>query len=195
MIEIYHMIINTILGAVSAWGYFGIFFLMFLESTLFPFPSEVVMIPAGFMAFNGEMNMYFAIAAGTAGSVLGALFNYYFARYAGRVVLLKFIKEEKLDYATDFFKKNGALSTFVGRLLPVIRQYISLPAGIAKVNVVTFATFTALGAFLWVTFLTLIGYYLGGQEELIKKYLSQFTCIAISLFILWIVFYLYKKKK
>ena len=130
-------IINFIVETVGSLGYTGIFIMMFLESSFFPFPSEVVMIPAGYLASKGEMNIYLVLLFGILGSLAGALFNYYFAIKLGRAFLLRYgkyvlISEETILKMEDFFKAHGHISTFSGRLIPVVRQYISLPAGLAR---------------------------------------------------------------
>ena len=189
-------IINFIVETVGTLGYAGIFIMMFLESSFFPFPSEVVMIPAGYLAYKGEMNMYLVILFGILGSLAGSLFNYYLAVKFGRRFLIKygkyfFIKEETIVKMEEFFKKHGHISTFSGRLIPVVRQYISLPAGLAKMNLFVFSLYTSLGAGIWVAILAILGYYLGDNEGLIKEYLHQ---IIIALLVLIVVFsYLYYK--
>ena len=195
-----HEIANTIVSYIGDLGYLGIFFLMFLESTFFPFPSEIIMIPAGYLAFKGEMSIYIIIIIGILGSLLGALFNYYLALYFGRKFLLKygkyfFIKEETLNKLQIFFTKHGELSTFNGRLIPGIRQLISLPAGLAKMNVTKFSLYSALGAGIWVIILVALGYFLGSNEELISKYLQTATLIAIISIILITLFYIWRKKQ
>jgi membrane protein DedA with SNARE-associated domain len=155
--------------------------MMFLESTFFPFPSEVAMIPAGYLAFKGEMNMVIAIIAGTIGSLSGALFNYYLAKKYGRRGVLAFGKylfftEEKLQKMEEYFVKHGSFSTFVSRLIPGIRQLISLPAGLSNMDIRKFIIYTTTGAGLWVVVLALLGYYLGVLVEDIdttKNYIPQ----------------------
>ena len=192
-------VINFIVETVSSLGYAGIFIMMFLESSFFPFPSEVVMIPAGYLAYKGEMNMYLVILFGILGSLAGALFNYYFAIKLGRTFLMKYgkyvlISEETILKMEDFFKKHGHISTFSGRLIPVVRQYISLPAGLARMNLFVFSIYTSLGAGIWVIILTLLGYFLGGNEALIKEYLH--TIIVVILILLAILgFWYYKRVK
>ena len=192
-------VINFIVETVSSLGYAGIFIMMFLESSFFPFPSEVVMIPAGYLAYKGEMNMYLVILFGILGSLAGALFNYYFAIKLGRTFLMKYgkyvlISEETILKMEDFFKKHGHISTFSGRLIPVVRQYISLPAGLARMNLFVFSLYTSLGAGIWVAILAVLGYYLGGNEALIKEYLH--TIIVVILILLAILgFWYYKSVK
>jgi membrane protein DedA with SNARE-associated domain len=195
-----HEIANTIVSYISDLGYMGIFLLMFLESTFFPFPSEIVMIPAGYLAYKQEMNLYIVVAVGILGSVAGALFNYYLAIHFGRKFLLRygkyfFIKEETLDKLETFFNEHGELSTFNGRLVPGIRQLISLPAGLARMNVVRFSLYTALGAGIWVIVLVALGYLLGSQEELISEYLHFATLIALLCVLLITLFYIIRHKR
>ena len=177
-------IVDWIVQTVNHWGYFGIFTAMFLESSFFPFPSEVIMIPAGYLAFKGEMNLYVAIFTGVIGSVAGALFNYWLARRYGRPFLQRygrylFLDERTLEKLERFFTRHGEISTFNGRLIPGIRQYISLPAGLAKMPVGRFALYTALGAGIWVTVLALLGYFLGAHEDQVSHYLHNATVMAL----------------
>ncbi len=195
-----HEIADAIVGYIGDMGYWGIFLLMFLESTFFPFPSEIIMIPAGYLAFKGEMNVYMVVLIGILGSVGGALFNYYLAMYFGRKFILKygkyfFIKEETLDKLEAFFIKHGELSTFNGRLIPGIRQLISLPAGLAQMNVVKFSFYSALGAGIWVVVLVALGYLLGSNEELISEYLKTATVIALISVVLITIFYIVRHKR
>jgi membrane protein DedA with SNARE-associated domain len=195
-----HEIAQIIVQAIGDMGYWGIFFLMFLESTFFPFPSEIIMIPAGYLAHKGEMNVYLVIFVGILGSVAGALFNYYLAMKFGRKFLLKygkyfFIKEETLDKLEAFFTKHGELSTFNGRLIPGIRQLISLPAGLAKMNLAKFTIYSALGAGIWVVVLVVLGYLLGSNEELISEYLHSATLIALISVVFITLFYIVRNKR
>ena len=195
-----HDIAQTIVEYIGHMGYWGIFLLMFLESTFFPFPSEIIMIPAGYLAFKGEMNVYLVVIIGILGSVLGALFNYYLALHFGRKFILKygkyvFIKEETLDKLEAFFTKHGELSTFNGRLIPGIRQLISLPAGLAKMNIATFSIYSALGAGIWVIVLVVLGYLLGSNEALISEYLHTATLIALVCVGFITLFYVVRNKR
>ena len=191
--------ITFIVNTVAEWGYTGIFFMMFLESSFFPFPSEVAMIPAGYLASTGKMNLFAAIFAGTAGSLLGALFNYYLAIRFGRGFLIKygkyfFISEETIEKVEHFFKKHGHISTFSGRLIPAVRQYISFPAGLARMDLKEFSFYTVLGAGLWSTILVLIGYFVGKNETLVHQYTRQISIILIISVALLIFFYIKKQK-
>lgn len=195
-----HDIANTIVSYVGDMGYWGIFLLMFLESTFFPFPSEIIMIPAGYLAYKGEMNLYMVVLMGILGSVGGALLNYYLAKSFGRAFILRygkyfFIKEKTLDKLESFFAKHGEISTFTGRLIPGIRQLISLPAGLARMNIAKFSFFTALGAGIWVVVLVALGYVVGSNEELISEYLKSATLIALVSVLFITVFYVIRHKR
>jgi len=195
-----HEIANTIVGYIGDMGYWGIFLLMFLESTFFPFPSEIIMIPAGYLAYKGDMNLYMVIFMGILGSVAGALLNYYLAKSFGRAFILRygkyfFIKEETLDKLEAFFSKHGEVSTFTGRLIPGIRQLISLPAGLARMHIGKFSAYTALGAGIWVVVLVLLGYLVGSNEELISEYLRSATLIALISVVFITIFYIVRHKR
>ena len=190
-----YQIIDWIVLTVSGLGYPGIIIMMFLESSFIPFPSEVVMIPAGYLAYKGEMNLVLTILAGTFGSLMGALLNYYLAIKLGRPFLLRYGKyvmfnEAGLKKMEDFFARHGHVSTFTGRLIPVVRQYISLPAGLARMNLMVFSFYTSLGAGIWVAILALLGYYIGGNELLIKAYLRDIIITLVVSIIIGIAGYL-----
>ena len=193
-------IIKFIVDTVADWGYFGIFAMMFLESSFFPFPSEVAMIPAGYLSSIGKMNLFIAITSGIAGSLAGALFNYFLAVKYGRGFLIRygkyfFISEETIEKVEKFFKVHGHISTFSGRLIPAVRQYISFPAGLARMNLKEFSFYTTLGAGIWATILALIGYFVGKNETLIKEYTREISIILILLLIAGIGVYIYFHKK
>ncbi len=193
-------IVDFIVQTVASWGYIGIFVMMFLESSFFPFPSEVAMIPAGYLAYQGEMNLYLAIGVGIAGSLSGALFNYFLAIKYGRGFLLKygkyfFISPQTISKVENFFKDHGHISTFSGRLIPAVRQYISFPAGLAKMDLKEFSFYTTLGAGIWVTILALIGYFVGQNETLIHQYTKEITVAVLLVLALGIGFYTINHKK
>jgi len=195
-----HEIVDFVVNIAREFGYLGIFVMMFLESTFFPFPSEVAMIPAGYLASQGEMNLPLAILVGTAGSLLGALFNYFLARKYGRVGVLKFGKyfffnEEKLEKMEKFFVNHGSFSTFVARLIPGVRQLVSLPAGLSRMNLGKFALHTTLGAGLWVTVLALLGYFIGGNEMLIDEYRHQIVLGTLTVIVFASMLYVYLNKR
>jgi len=179
-----HELIDWLVTTIGAMGYPGIFLLMAMESSIFPVPSELVMPPAGYLAQQGKMNIGLAILCGTFGSLVGAYANYFAARHLGRPLLLKYgryvwITEEKFTRVENFFLRHGEISTFLGRLLPVIRHLISLPAGLAGMGHVRFSLYTLLGAGIWVTVLTYIGYFIGEKQELIMRYSHQAVILVI----------------
>jgi len=188
-------IVAFLVETIGSWGYLGIFLLMFLESSFFPFPSEVVMIPAGYLASKGEMNFFLALLMAVLGSIAGAWFNYLIASSFGRKFLGRFISESKLQKLEDFFENHGHISTFSGRLIPGVRQYISFPAGLAKMHPVKFTLYTALGAGIWSLVLELLGYFIGKNEEMIHKYLTQITIITLVFLAVIILIYIKLKGK
>jgi len=199
-------IINFLLNFASDLGYPGIVLLMTIESSFFPFPSEVVIPPAAYLAQKGEMNIILIILSGTLGSLFGAIFNYVFARIIGQVVIYKladhkiaramFISSKKLANAEKYFLKNANISTFIGRLLPEIRQLISLPAGFFKMDLKNFIIYTALGSSLWVTVLAALGYFLGQHSEKILMYYKEgFMVLVVVGVIGGGVWYMARRKK
>jgi len=197
-VKMLHDIIDFIVSSVSSWGYAGIFVMMFLESSFFPFPSEVAMIPAGYLAHKGEMSLVLAFISGTLGSLLGAIFNYYLCYFFGREIVLKYgkfvgITHEKMDKFEAFFNKHGEISTFNSRLIPGIRQYISLPAGLAKMNIFRFCLFTTLGAGIWCAILLVVGYFLGSNPD--KQTLLTITIALLAVVAIISAIYIVKQRK
>ena len=179
MLETIASHLDSIAALAPTWGLLFIFFFMAIESSFIPFPSEVVMIPAGFLAARGELMgghsaascgalaaVWVAIAVGVAGSLAGAFINYYLALWVGKPFLEKygkwfFLKPEALERACEVFNRYGAATTFVCRMVPAIRQLISIPAGIARMPLGSFTLFTGLGAGVWTAILAFVGYGLG----------------------------------
>ena len=173
MLETIASHLDAIAALAPTWGLIFIFVFMAIESSFVPFPSEVVMIPAGFLAARGEMGVgsplvavWIAIAVGVLGSLAGAFINYYLALWVGKPFLEKygkwfFLKPEALERACEVFNKYGAATTFVCRMVPAIRQLISIPAGIARMPLGSFTLFTGLGAGVWTAILAFVGYGLG----------------------------------
>jgi membrane protein DedA with SNARE-associated domain len=189
-------VIEWLAQTLSKFGYWGVTGLMFIESSFFFFPSELVLPPAGYLAWQGRMSFTLVLACGIAGSIGGALFNYWVAYRWGRPFFERYgryllVSQDSLDRADAFFQKHGHVSTFVGRLLPVIRQYISLPAGLAKMNLPVFIFYTGLGSGIWSLILTLLGYLLGEHQELLTEYLhvatlgSLFLAFCVAVIYIW----------
>jgi membrane protein DedA with SNARE-associated domain len=189
MHEMISLAVNWLVKTIGVLGYPGVFLLMAMESSVIPIPSEVVMPPAGILAYRGEMNSVLAIICGTFGSLVGAYANYFAAHYLGRPLLLKYgryvwITEEKFRKVEDFFQSHGEVSTFIGRLLPVVRHLISLPAGLSGMNHARFTLYTVAGAGLWVTILTMIGYFVAplvdpGQTQQARELILLYSHKAL----------------
>ena len=196
--DFFHWLADTVL----ALGYPGIALLMAVESSLLPLPSELVMPPAGYLAAKGQMDPWLAVAAGTVGSVVGALVNYALAVFVGEPILRRYGKyvlmsERSLDRTEAFFRRHGEISTFVGRLLPVIRHLISIPAGISRMALGRFVGFTALGAGMWCAILTYLGWLIGrhGEEvdaaigkyvhHTLVSYILPATVVLVAAYIFW----------
>lgn len=193
--------VEWINGVVQHLGYTEIFFLMALESSLFPVPSELVMIPAGYRAAQGALDPVLATLAGGAGSLLGASANYVLGRYVGRAFLLRYgkwflINETKYHEAEQLFLKNANLATFVGRFIPVIRHLISLPAGTFGMALLPFAVLTTIGATIWCGILVALGYYLGETTvRMVAEYTHLFGYAAIALTLVFGLWFLLRRQR
>lgn len=195
-------------------GYLMVFVFMAIESSFIPFPSEVIIPPAAYLACaqgsTSDMNIFMVVLVATAGAIVGALVNYYLSVFIGRPIVYKFadsrfghaclIDRQKVDRAEKYFDEHGAISTFIGRLIPAVRQLISIPAGLARMNIGKFILFTGLGAMVWNAILALLGWWLAkavplsqlfDMVEKYNKYLTYFglaigvVCLGI---ILWNAF-------
>ena len=180
-------------------GYMGIFLLMMIESSFIPFPSEIVLIPAGYLVHEGEMNMLLVFLAALFGSLAGAFINYFGALIIGRRLLLKFgkyffVSNSAMDKMEAFFQKHGPISTFTGRLIPGIRQLISIPAGLSRMSLFPFTLYTALGAGIWSMVLIMLGYIVGENQELITTYLHQITLAVLGTLVVLVFVYIRRIK-
>jgi membrane protein DedA with SNARE-associated domain len=167
-------LVDWLLNTLLELGYPGIVALMAMESSVLPVPSELVMPPAGYWAAKGQMNFVLAVGSGVLGSVIGALVNYYGAHWIAGPLLRRFGKyvfltESALQRSERFFVRHGEISTLIGRLLPVVRHLVSIPAGLHRMPLPKFIGYTALGAFIWCTILTAIGYVLGRNEAVLRN--------------------------
>lgn len=208
----------TIINDIIAWysahmNYASITALMTIESSFIPFPSEVVIPPAAFVANQPDsvlyatdiyaINVLIIVLFGTLGAMLGAIINYYLSRWLGRPIIYKFadsklghlclLSGEKIERAEVYFREHGNISTFVGRFIPGIRQLISIPAGLAKMKMLPFLLYTFLGAFIWNCVLALLGYFAAGNIDLIKKYSHELSVAILILLGAVIVFFVVKK--
>lgn len=194
-----------ILGLFASLDYVSVMILMAIESSFVPLPSEIILPPAGWLASGGELNLWGIIIAATIGSLIGALFNYYLARTLGRKVIYKLansswakfflINEEKLKASEEYFRAHGKASTFIGRLVPGVRHLISIPAGLAKMNLWDFMGYTIAGAGIWSAILTLLGYWFGANQAQIKNYYHLIAIVGGSIFFLFVVYLIVKTKR
>ncbi len=192
-------LINLFTGIISRTGYFGVAFLMMLESMVFPIPSEAVMPFAGVLWFSGKMSFVLIIFFSTLGSLMGSLISYYMGLYGGKPFVQKFgkyllLNEHDLVITENFFKKFGDKTIFISRFIPVIRHLISIPAGTGKMNITKFIFYTTIGAGLWNATLTYLGYYLGSRWTELRKYGEIIDFVLIILIIVAIGFYFYKRR-
>ncbi len=176
MSESINQIIEVTTQIMANIGYLGIFLGMFIESTIIPLPSELIMIPAGLSCAKGIMNIYLVILYGVIGNVLGAIFSYYMAASIGRRLLFKvgkyfFVRPATIIKIENYFKIYGPSSVFFARLLPGFRHFISLPAGIARMDMKLFFIYTLAGSTIWTVILTMMGFYIGENQHLLNKYL------------------------
>jgi len=183
-------------------NYFTIALLMLIESTFLPLPSEIVIPFAAYKAAQGDLNVFIAVIVGTIGALSGSMINYTLAYYIGRLIVYKFagsklgriflLSEERVKNAEDYFIRNGKTSTFIGRLVPGIRHLISIPAGLAKMNLRDFMLFTFIGAGMWNIILAIIGYYLYAVRDQIFPYVGH---ILLGVGVIFIVYLIIKSKK
>jgi membrane protein DedA with SNARE-associated domain len=202
MMEIIETVFEWYLGHMN---YFTVGLLMVIESSFIPFPSEIVIPVAAYKAAQGDLNIYLVVLAGTIGALIGAMVNYVIGYYVGRPVIHKLadskfgrmmlLSEEKIIQAEEYFVKNGKSSTLIGRLVPGIRQLISIPAGMAKMNLVDFLLYTTIGAGAWNIILAVIGYYLYEIREQIYPYLSYIMLALGALFVVYLIIHTRKERK
>jgi membrane protein DedA with SNARE-associated domain len=191
---------NWLVNVIGDMGYAGIALLMFIESTFIPLPSELVIPPAGYLISQKQMNWSGVLLAGTAGSLLGALFNYAIAVYLGRPFILKYgkyfgVSESHLKKGEQFFQLHGSISTFIGRLILGIRHYISFPAGLARMNFKKFCFYTSAGAAVWVWILAYIGFFVGNNKEKVFAVSRQWSVYIIASCSLLVLAYIFWHKK
>lgn len=189
-------------------NYWTITLLMAIESSFIPFPSEIVIPPAAYKAANGELNVFLVVFFGSFGALIGALFNYYFAKYLGQSLLLKFadtriarmmlLDRAAVEKSEAYFRKNGNISTLIGRLVPGIRQLISLPAGLVSMNMKNFILYTVIGSTAWNIILAVLGYFFYSQKERLEQYYHEISYVMLGLGVLYFGYLIYngfKKQK
>lgn len=191
-------------------NYYTITILMAAESSILPVPSEMVIPPAVYIAMEPDsgLNIFLIILFGTIGALIGASFNYVMSMWLGRLVIYKFadsklgkvlmLSSEKIKKSEKFFNDHGKTSTFIGRLIPVVRHLISIPAGLAKMNYLSFILYTVLGAGLWNIILAAMGYFAHGQQDMINKYSHELSYIFLGIgavLLVWLILKSVRKKK
>ena len=184
---------------VHGFGYLGIFIMTFLESTFVPIPAEMTMIPAGYLAHQGEMNGVLALFFSVLGSLAGSLTNYYIAFHYGRRFIYAygkymFFPHERMEELDQFFASHGEISTLTGRLIPGVRHFISFPAGLGKMDLRKFITYTSIGATIWMGILVIIGYFIGDNKAMVKHYTPYATVAVLFAVATGIIFYILRKK-
>ena len=186
-------------------NYFTVAFLMLIESSFIPFPSEVIIPFAAYKAAQGGLNIFGVVLAGTLGALAGALINYYLAVYLGRPIVYRFaeskagrmflLSEEKVVHAENYFNRNGKSSTLIGRLVPAVRQLISIPAGLARMNLRDFILYTFVGAGIWNIILALIGYFIYDIKDQIFPYLEYILYGFGAAFVIYLLMKSIKSRK
>ena len=181
--QLIELIIIFVINTVSLVGYFGILILMIFESACIPIPSEIIMPFSGFLASTGKFSIIGVALAGALGNLIGAVITYVIGYYGGRPLLLKygkyvFIKEKEIHHAEKFFARWGDFAVFIARNLPIIRTFISLPAGVAEMNFIKFSIYSFVGSIPWCFALTYLGYLLGSNWMIIRKYGDILDIIA-----------------
>ncbi|MDD4989871.1 MAG: DedA family protein [Candidatus Pacebacteria bacterium] len=194
------IIIQYITNLISSGGYFFVFFLMVLESMIFPVPSEAVMPFAGFLIFQQNFSFLAVIFFSTLGSIMGSLLSYYIGFYEGKPFVLKYgkyflLKKEDLTKTEKFFAKHGERTIFISRFIPVVRHLISLPAGAAKMNVFKFSLYTILGSAIWHTFLSWVGFSLKQNWQKFEQYAKAIDYIFLAAIVIALIIFVAKRKR
>lgn len=184
---------SLILNIISGWGYLGILFLMALESANIPIPSEIILPFAGFLVSTGRFDLASVVLVGALGNLLGSLVNYAIAyRYREKAAVFLtrtyLVTEEELTRATAWFRRRGIAAAFIGRFLPVVRTFISFPAGMFRVNLRRFSILTFIGSFIWSAALTYIGYIAGSNWNILEPYFRQFDYLVVLAIIVAVLF-------
>lgn len=193
-------LIEAFIKVISDVGYLGIAFLMSLESMIAPVPSEAVMPFAGFLIYQSKMSWELVILSATIGSFIGSLVSYYIGARLGRPFIVRYgryllLNEKHLDLTENFFRRHGQKTIFFSRFIPIVRHFISLPAGAAKMNIWIFLVYTVIGASMWNAFLTYLGYRLGSNWSEIRTYSEKLDIVVAALLVIGIGYVIYKNKR
>lgn len=193
-------ILQWFVELIYSWGYPGIIITTFLESTFIPLPSEITVIPVGYLIQQGKMNWIIAYLCSVIGSLGGSLFSYWLAYHYGRRFLLRysryfFLDEEKLNKVERYFAAHGSVSVFTARFIPGLRHFSSFPAGLAKMDLKLFCLYTTLGAGIWMAVLMALGYFIGQNHDLLKQYVHDASFILLALVAVGVAFYVWHHKR
>jgi membrane protein DedA with SNARE-associated domain len=194
-------LVRHVLDFFNETGYISVFILMTMESMIFPVPSEAVLPPAGLLVAQGRFSFPMVVVAGTLGSIFGSLVSYVIGWYGGRPFVDRFgkyflLNRRDLEISERFFKRRGDVTILLCRFIPVVRHLISIPAGFGKMNIITFSVYTIIGAGLWNSFLTYIGYRWGQAGwNLLMEYSHIFDIVVIGLLVLGVGYFIYKHVK
>lgn len=189
-------LIEWVNSVILAIGYPGIMFFMFLESTMVPIPSEIIMPFAGYLVAQGKLSFWLIVLLSSVASLLGSWFSYAIGYYGGIPLIKRWGKyvlldESRLKWTEKWFKKYGEKTIFVSRFIPVVRHLISLPAGIGKMNLLKFSIYTIIGATIWNAFLLYLGYILGANYLIIHKYSQMLDWVVVALIVIAVVYYVW----
>ncbi|HOF55727.1 MAG TPA: DedA family protein [Prolixibacteraceae bacterium] len=197
--QFFSTIIDWYMAHINYWT---ITLLMAIESSFIPFPSEVVIPPAAWKAAEGDLNVFLVVFFGTVGALIGALFNYCFALYLGRAIVYRFaeskvgrlmlLSRQGVEKAEAYFVRHGKSSTLIGRLVPAVRQLISLPAGLARMKLKDFILFTVIGSATWNIILAAMGYFLYTQKEILHRYYTELSWAMVVLGVMFIIYLVFK---
>ena len=189
-----------VVNMISSLGYAGVFFAMAIESACIPLPSEIILPFTGYMVFSGHFEFWQATIAATLGNLFGGLIAYYVGVWGGRPFLQRygrylFINERELAWTERLFERHGEMTVFVGRILPIVRTFISLPAGIARMNPLKMATYTTIGAFIWCALLIFVGQKLGENWDSLKPYFHRADVVVGGALFLVVTYVLWKRRR
>ena len=198
IVAIFAKIADFIIGTISASGYSGIAILMAVESACIPLPSEIIMPFAGFLTLSGKLYFLWVVLAGAAGNLVGSIIAYFIGVFGGRPFIEKYGKhvllgKDELDRSEKFFNRYGGISVFFARILPIMRTFISLPAGISRMPFLKFCAYTFIGSFFWSGLLAYIGVFLGENWKGIEVYFRKLDWLVAGLLIIVILYFVYKK--
>jgi membrane protein DedA with SNARE-associated domain len=200
ILELFNSVITYITSFISSLGYPGIFSLMVIESAMIPIPSEIIMPFSGFLVATGKLSFFEVVLAGSFGNLIGSIITYYLGIKIGRPLIIKygkyiFFSESHLRFTEKLFERLGDKISFVGRLLPGVRTYVSFPLGIAKANLIKFMIYTLIGSLIWNALLTYAGLRLGSNWQSFHKYSPYLDIVAVIMIIAFAVWFIYKMKK